>query len=394
MALRRISLATVVAATLVTVTTLLLVPYSIVTYSLDAAEQWASLRGLARVQANGLAAALALPVWNFDRAQIDKVIEAMAQPKSIYGISVQAAGEAQGRVRNQDWKLVPWNGTAAPANLIIEERTITFSGERIGTVRLLVTPRWVQRDLRMVLLRNVSSIVGVDLLLIVVTYFVLWRTVLRPLVKIEHYAMAVRGGQVVTMTAGGGFPAELENLRASIETMVHLLDRRYSELREEMARRMDSEMRFRTIFDSVNDAIVIDDGETGAILDVNARMTEMFGYSHDEALRQDVAALSSGVEPYTQHEAEIHRDATRAGQAQVFEWQSRHKDGHVFWTEVSTRMTTLDGKPRVIVVVRDIDERKEMEAALRRSETMSAMGALVGGVAHEVRNPLFGMTAL
>jgi PAS domain S-box-containing protein len=391
---RRVSLATIVAATLVTVTTLLLGPYSIISYRVDAKEQWKALHGLVSVQANELAVALALPIWNFDDAQLDKVIEAMAQPKSIYGLSVSAAGRVHGRVRNSAWKLVPWDGRFEPAGMLVEERTITFSGEKLGTVRLLVTPRFTERDLRVALLRHIAPIVAINLLLIVFTYFILWRTVLRPLVKIGRYAVAVRDGQVVTMTAGSGFPAELESLRSSIESMVHLLDRRYAELREEMARRLESEERFRTIFDSVNDAIVIDDGETGAIVDVNARMTEMFGYTHDEALQQDVVSLSSNVEPYTPREAEEHLNAARERGAQVFEWHSRHKDGHLFWTEVSTRMATLDGKPRVVVVVRDIDQRKEMEAALRRSETMSAMGALVGGVAHEVRNPLFGMTAL
>jgi signal transduction histidine kinase len=61
---------------------------------------------------------------------------------------------------------------------------------------------------------------------------------------------------------------------------------------------------------------------------------------------------------------------------------------------MSAHNALIGGVPRIVVVVRDISQRREMEEALRRSETMSAMGALVAGVAHEVRNPLFGISSL
>ena len=76
----------VVAATLVVVTTALLAPYSLISYRADAQKQRDALRGLMLVQADELSVALALPVWNIDRAQINRVIDAMARRDVPNGI--------------------------------------------------------------------------------------------------------------------------------------------------------------------------------------------------------------------------------------------------------------------------------------------------------------------
>ncbi len=129
-----------------------------------------------------------------------------------------------------------------------------------------------------------------------------------------------------------------------------------------------SEVNYREIFNAVNDAIWVHDIETAKFLDVNNTVTEIFGHSVSEALNMNVADISSGVPPFVQETAmELFRKAA-GGQPQFFEWQCKHKDGHLFWTEVNLKRATIAGKECVLAIERDITERKQAEVMRREQE--------------------------
>jgi PAS domain S-box-containing protein len=162
----------------------------------------------------------------------------------------------------------------------------------------------------------------------------------------------------------------------------------YQELRKRNEELTESRERFRTIFDSVNDAVFIHDSETGAILDVNQTMLDIYGYSREEVSRIDVGDLSSGEPPYTQADAVTWIMKASAGEPQSFEWHCRHKDCHLFWAEVNMRLSTIGDVDRVLVTVRDITDRKRLMQQLHDAQKMESIGQLAGGIAHDFNNIL------
>ncbi len=123
-----------------------------------------------------------------------------------------------------------------------------------------------------------------------------------------------------------------------------------------------SAANYRAIFDSMNDAIFVHDIETGAVIDVNRKMCEMYGYTREEATRLVAGEMSFGNDKHSR-ELALQRIAMAArGEPQLFEWQAKAKDGRLFWVEVNLRKAILNDNPYVLAVVRDITDRKRAEA--------------------------------
>jgi PAS domain S-box-containing protein len=375
---RRTNVAVIVATVLVAVTTIVLATVAVTSHLSERRRELDRLRRDLVTEAEHLADSLALPVWNIDRVQIDKIVDGLDPMMNVQAIVVHAAGRTHARIRNSRWQLVPWDGRTHPAGLLAQERPITFEGERIGTVRVLVTQRFLDQRLRASLVSMIGTTALVDLLLSLSVYAILWRSVLRPLRAVEQYAQAVSatGGESVEMPAEAGAASELLSLRSSIHSMVQSLAQRYSALQRESQARVESEERFHTVFDSVHDAIVIRDVDTGEVVDVNRATFAMFGYSPEERSALDVANLTSGAGEFTEEAAVQKFRAAAGGEPQVFEWQSKRKDGQLLWTEISVYAAMIRGKKRAISVVRDITQRRHAEAEQLRLRDELAQSAM------------------
>ena len=129
--------------------------------------------------------------------------------------------------------------------------------------------------------------------------------------------------------------------------------------------------RYRTILDSINDAVFVHHPVTGEILEVNATASRMYGYSAEDLQRLDVAAISAATSDDAKAAALKLIHTAAAGVPQLTEWQCRRSDGTVFWSEVSLRAARVGGVESVLVVVRDIDERKRAEVSLRREQELT-----------------------
>ncbi len=225
------SLATAVSISLLAVTTALLVAWGLYSYRATSARLRAGLRADLAANADRVAIALSLPIWSLDRGEIDRIIESTMRAPDVFAVVVQAASRTHAMRRGASWEVEAFDGTVAGAGLLREDRKVTFEGEPIGTVSVYVTPRFVEEQLRTILVTAFAAIALLDAALVGILWLVLWRVVLEPLRTIERYAEAVSSGSRPDATQPGARGwGEMHRLRASIQRMVSLLDVRYAQL--------------------------------------------------------------------------------------------------------------------------------------------------------------------
>ena len=144
-----------------------------------------------------------------------------------------------------------------------------------------------------------------------------------------------------------------------------------------------SEERNRSILQTALDGFWQLDMQ-GRILEVNDSYCRMCGYSRDELLAMRVADVDAS-ETAERSKTRI-QSIAELGELR-FESRQRRKDGSLFDIEVSAQYSPEEGG-RIVSFIRDITERASLEAQLRESQKMQAIGTLAGGIAHDFNNAL------
>lgn len=119
--------------------------------------------------------------------------------------------------------------------------------------------------------------------------------------------------------------------------------------------------RYELLSKNANDIILLIDA-TGAIVEANDRALVSYGYTRDEFLRLNIRDLRP---PETRREIDGQMETIRTRGGLVFESVHLRNDGSTFPVEVSSRVIDIEGKGIYQSIIRDISERKGMDAALK-----------------------------
>lgn len=135
--------------------------------------------------------------------------------------------------------------------------------------------------------------------------------------------------------------------------------------RRKLEKRLEeSENKFRSIFESVNDCIEIISGD-GQILDMNRAGYEMLGYAREDMVGRHLSRFAAPE--YASRIPERMALITENGQAR-FESIRLGRDGRIVPLEVNSRTIELNGETAFLGIARDISERMRVDAELRASE--------------------------
>ncbi len=161
----------------------------------------------------------------------------------------------------------------------------------------------------------------------------------------------------------------------------------------ELLRHLESLLRDQEIhsgiLDTATDAIITIN-EDHIIVGYNRGAEQMFGFTREDALGQDLSIIIPP--PYK----ETHKDFVRRYLAtrrprligKHVQLTAQRRDGSEFPMSISFSVAEIRDNLYFTGIIRDITEYKEMENRLLRAERLAAVGNTVSHIAHEIKNPL------
>ncbi len=181
---------------------------------------------------------------------------------------------------------------------------------------------------------------------------------------------------------------KLKELNKNLEDRVEL----------EVSKRMETDAVFKSVFENSPEAILILD-ENGVFKECNPTAYKMLDCEESDIVGKKPCDISPPIQPdsgfFSENAADMFIKGALRGEIQRFEWAHTAKDGTLRLFEVMLSLIYKGETKEILSLWRDITKVKELEkdrelaqALLIQQSKLAEMGAMIGAIAHQWKQPL------
>src|SRR2546421_1492363 len=156
----------------------------------------------------------------------------------------------------------------------------------------------------------------------------------------------------------------------------------------------DSEIRFRRLFETAKDGILILDSDSGKITEANPYISELLGYSTDELIGKELWQIGLFQDIDASHAA--FQQLQNEGYIRYHDLPLETKSGRKAEVEFISNVYNVDHHAVIQCNIRDITERRLLEHAQAQAEALADLhrrkDEFLAMISHELRNPLAAIT--
>jgi len=242
-------------------------------------------------------------------------------------------------------------------------RSALVAGDVISILRVPRKVLFAEPD--RVMIRNLTSVGLVAGLVLGIGWIGSRYLVLRPIQALVNFTAQLGAGDYGARTGVPRARDELRQLMGAFDQMARALQQREAERQSADNALKASEMRYRRLFETAQDGILILNAGTGQIDDVNPFLTDMLGYTREQLLGNKLWEIG----PFKD---------TKASKAEFRELQRetyvRYEDlpletsaGKSINVEFVSNVYLVNGSKVIQCNIRDITKRKQAEGKLKES---------------------------